>query len=198
MRKANRQNIPDIAERNKCREAPGSHTLSKHVPEKQPSNDNLRLGKVSLGDSSKVRDVNQHIQHRNPHNRERRRNLERPLRVLQLAHDVVGVFPALVAVHDLQEGRGIRVRAASAIAVSLFDRPEVVKVLGVRDQAVTGQRRKTREHDQEQHQDLEDPEGIGDSEAPFRKDAVQEDDEGHAHDSNGAGDPAVGHGVANG
>jgi hypothetical protein len=101
MGKAHRQHIADIAERDERREAPRGYALSEHIPEKEPGNNNLRLGKLPLRNSGKVRDIGEHVQHRNTHDGKGGGDLKRPLRVLQLPHHVVGVFPALVAVHHL-------------------------------------------------------------------------------------------------
>ena len=133
MGKAHRQHIADVAERDERRETTRGCALSEHIPEEQPRYNNLRLGKLPLRNGGKIRDVGEHVQHRDAHDGKGGSNLERTLRVLQLAHDVVGVLPALIAVHHLQESGRIRVGPAAAIPVALLDRPEVVKVVGVRN-----------------------------------------------------------------
>jgi hypothetical protein len=68
--------------------------------------------------------------------------------------------------------------------------------VGIRNKPVAGQGREPRKDNQEQHEDLENAQSVREPESPLREHAVQDHDECHARDSNGAGDPSVGHRVS--
>lgn len=172
MRKTHGEHVANVAERDKRWETPGRRTLAKHIAEEQARNDDLGLGELPFRNGGKVCDVGQDVQNGDANDRKRGRKLEGPLWVLQLAHHVVGVLPPLVAVHDLQESRGVCVCAASPVAVALFNRPEVVEIVGVGDPSIAGQSCKPREHDQEENEDLKYAECVCQSESPFREDGV--------------------------
>lgn len=88
MRKAHSQDIPQITQRHKRRQRPRTGIIPKHIPKEQARNDDARLGQVLFRDRRKIGHIRKNIQDRGHASRQRRRQRERPLRILNFPEDL--------------------------------------------------------------------------------------------------------------
>lgn len=186
MGKAHSQDVAEVAQRDKHGKDADAGAVAKHVLEKHPRDDGVRRRELRLWNRRKIRHVGEHIQDRHPPDGQRRGNGQRAARVADLAEHVVCILPALVAVDDVEQGVGVLVGAAAAVALAALDAEGVLKVLRVRDLAVAGEGGEAGADDEEEHDDLEDAEDVEQADAPLGRDGVERHGEGGAGDADGA------------
>lgn len=167
MREGHSQNITQVAQGDESRQTSRSSTLSKDVAEEETSHDNFGLGKIRLGNGCKVCDVGQDVKNRDTADGNGGGDGERLPGMLQLADNIVGVLPALVAVDDVQQGIRVGVCSSSSVTVSLFDSKGVVKVVRVWHTTVTSKSCKSGKDNEQQDDNLEHAQDVEKSNSPL-------------------------------
>lgn len=198
MGEADGQDVAEVAESDKDGQHASSSAVAKDVAEEEAGHDDVGSGKVVGGDGGKIGDGGEDVEHGAEADGERAGHHEGAARIADLGQHVVGVFPALEAVDDAEQGRRVGIGATAAVAAEIAQVEEPVKVVGVGHATVAGEGGEAGDDDEGQHADLEDAEHVEQPDAPLRRHRVQGDDGDDQHDADGAGQPAVGgpHGAA--
>lgn len=185
------QDVAQIAEGDENRKGLDTGVVTENVLEKDTGDKNLGGSNIGLGDSGEVSDVGQDVEDSDTSHGDRSGESQGTARILEFAHNVVGVFPTFVTVDNVKQGVGVSISAATTVVLGRLNAESVIEVLGVGDVAVAGKGSKTSEDDEKDNDDLEDTKDIDQADTPFRKEGVQGAGEGSAGDTNTTGLVAV-------
>lgn len=142
------QNVAQVTESDEDRKGLDTGALTKNVLEENTSDKNLRGSNFALGDSGEIGNVGQDVKNGDAGNGDRSGDGQGTARILKFAHDVIGVFPTLVTVDNVEQGVGVSISTTTAVCLSRFNAEGVLEVLGIRDVAMTGKGGKTGEDDE--------------------------------------------------
>lgn len=185
------QDVAQVAEGDENGKGLDTGAVTKNVLEKDTGDKNLGGSDLALGDSGEVGNVGQDVENGDAGNGDRSGEGKGTARILEFAHDVVGVLPALVTVNNVEQGVGVSISTTTTVGRGRFNAEGVLEVLGIGDVAMASKGGKTGEDDEEDDDDLEDTKDVDQADTPLRKEGVQGASKGSACHTNTAGLVAV-------
>lgn len=191
MGESDSQNVAQVAESDENGKGLDTGVVTENVLEKDTGDKNFGGSDIGLGDSGEVGDVGQDVEDSDTGHGDRSGESQGTARILEFAHNVVGVFPTLVTVDNVEQGVGVSISAATTVILGRLNAESVIEVLGVGDVAVTGKGGETSEDDEKDNDDLEDTKDIDQADTPLRKKGVQGAGKSSASNTNTAGLVAV-------
>lgn len=160
--------------------------VAKDVAEERSGDETLGSENLLLGHGGEIGNVDEHVHDGDGADGQGRGNLEGALRVLGLAEGVVGVAVADITPDDVVQGRDDAIGAAGG---ALKGVGEVVGLLV--DLEVAAQRHEAGNDDDEDDEQLDDAEGVLQTETPFQRTAMDEERGRDARQTNTALIPAI-------